>query len=107
MNAQTVKDLEKFELWNEFKKMMGSHFIGVLEYHIGRAAGMPVDKLILFKPKEFMKLFIQIFGLQGWSLFISVMLRICHEKKFEKEVVYKWFGIEEPGDLAHIHIIEE
>ncbi|RLE63780.1 MAG: hypothetical protein DRJ38_06745 [Thermoprotei archaeon] len=103
MGSQVIKDVVKSKLWKEFKRTIGNDFIRVLEHHIARVAGMPLDELVLLKPIEFKKLFIQVFGFQGWSVFINVMLNICREKSFNKEVVYKWFDIEEEFNQTYIY----
>lgn len=94
MKSRTIEDVRKNELWNEFKKSMGSDFIGVLKYHVAEAIGVPLDILVLHKPIEFKKLFIQVFGIHGWKIFIDVMLTICHKKGFDVKMVHDWFGIE-------------
>jgi len=104
MRSQTIRDVARNKLWKEFKKSIGNDFIGVLEHHIARTAGMPLDTLVLLKPKEFKKLFIQVFGLQGWSIFIGAMLNICRKMSLDKEIVYKWFDIEEEFDQAYFSI---
>ena len=90
------------KIWDAWTNSMGTEFMAVLEYHIGRRLKMPVREAIIRDPHKFKQVFQQVFGTLGWRLLIATLVRAAEKIGEDSKYVQLYLEIQDTEYIKRI-----